>query len=389
MNYTSNNLTEYLVSLISLAGEIPKDISIKGINPKTIQNNLSSGKKNMLLKIDKEHNRVRLRAPKGLEYLREISEELYEHYMMISNNHKFQRSERSIANLKAFSETVLFFVNNGYEIDNIRITYKPNHFGKNAGLKNGVESVLGESEIYDIGMSKFFSNGKIIPVQKATALKIAYEKKFYTSKYLKNEYPVTHRINLSKSTGIAIIENNLYCVYNNRPDESVYLASESTFKSLAEEIYKNAYGTSKIEASAILLSDNLKHNKSYAKIYKTCLTITKSKEDGENKTLKLITGKDWKKRLNIGLYGEYIEGRAYDGTMNNCPSWELISGNMKTIQTARERSMGRPVNFICLKEQEAAIKKQLTGMNYELTVLDKNQEEILEDFIKNFKKYNT
>ena len=175
MNITANNITEVLLALIALAGEIPKTVKISEISERTLQNQISKAKKNKLLKIDSKHERIRLKAPHGLEALQNYSEELFLHYNMVTNNHQFQTGEKALLAQRQFSKTVIKMIKNGYEIDNLSIRHKSNHFGKNEDEIDEIDFVLGNG-LLDIGMDKFAADGKIIPLIESTSL-IQYEEK--------------------------------------------------------------------------------------------------------------------------------------------------------------------------------------------------------------------
>lgn len=385
MIYTANNVSEYLLSLLALASELPKDISLSEVTSSTMSSTISRLKKSKLIKISKKYERIRLKSPEGIERLKEMSMELYYHYMMVSNGHNFNRDEKAVDKLKRFSETVLYFLDCGYQIDNIEIKYQPNILGK----------VLDENkEKIEYKKSEHFAdkNG-ILDLIDSTSGKPTYEKKFYTNKYLKYGREVTNRLNLSKAMGIAISENNLYCVYNPNNDDTILIKQpEEMLTKLAKEIYKNEYGKLPDNIKRIsLMSWDKKPQLNILDIFSENLILRK--DESGKKIINLISNKSWKQRLAIGLYGEYKESKTHDGRIDGVPSIELISGSYGKIKIAKEliKKIGQdaPINFICLEEQERGVKEMVKGMNSSVTVLDKEQERVLWDLVENFENYKS
>ena len=380
MNITTNNITETLMALIALAGEIPKDINITGVSRKTLQNQISRNKKEQVLKVDKNHNRLRLRSPYGLEMLERYSEDLHAHYMMISNGHNFKADARSVANQKLFSQSVLFMLRNGYQIDNIEITHVSNHFGQNE--ENNIETIIGDG-ILNLGSDKFVKNLTIIPLITSTSLIPLSEKRYYTSKYLKYGHSTTERINTSKISGLLLTAENMYSLYY-LDEVKIYSAAEKEMTDLTCSIYKNAYSKTCEQTRAIFISDNIPtRTDAITKTFSAYHVIPDSIYG--DLVLKILETKDWKSKLMTALYGEYEE-KIYDGIYDNAPSWELVSCEYEKIKTARKIAGKDKVNFICLEWQLPIIKKLAKNINCTIQTLTDEQVGILLNYIKGEEK---
>ena len=376
MNITTNNITETLIALIALAGEIPKDINIAEVSKKTLQNQISKSKKEQLIKVDRNHNRVRLRSPNGIEFLESYSDDLYAHYMMVSNDHKFKTDEKSVANQKAFSESVLFMLRNGYQIDNIGITHSSNHFGL---VNNEPEWDMAGDGILSLGTNTFVKNKTIEPLINTTSLVPKNEKRYYTSRYLKYGHPITDRINTSRISGVLLTAENMYSLYF-LDEIKIYSAAEKEMTDLTCAIYKNAYGKPCENAQAIFVSDNIPtHTEAITKTFSSYYVIPDN--ICGDFVLDILTTSGWKRKLHTALYGEYRD-RLYDGVYGNDPSWELITCNYEKIKTAKRLASNERVNFICLEWQLPLVKSLTKKMNCTVQTLSEQQIQILHRYIK-------
>ena len=186
MNITASNITEVLLSLIALAGEIPKNLRLTEVSPRALQNQISINKKSQILKVDQTHNRIRLRSPKGVERLNEFSEDLYLHYMMITNNHNIKADKKATLKAQAFSRCVLMMIRNGYQIDNFEITHSSNFFGNNKNEKDA-GLAIGDG-LFGLGIDAFSTDGKINSLLETTSFIQKEERRFFSSRYLKRGF---------------------------------------------------------------------------------------------------------------------------------------------------------------------------------------------------------
>ncbi len=369
MKVTVNNVGELAIALIGLAGELPKDINLKNINNRTLQNAISKYKKEMRLKIDKKHNRVRLRSPQGIEDLKNISNDLYQHYMMISNNHNFSHSEKATENLKFYSETTLMMLRNECLIDNISLRYKPNHFGKNTEEYDPLET---------FEINPFVEDNKIVTIGKATSVIPKNEKRFYTSKYLKHGYPVTHRINLSKISGLLISNENMYRVYCFNDEILIPLTAEQTMGVMTRKIYENAYGKAPAKSSAIIISNEMP-KKDLSKLFTDVHTIPNDKNG--DFVLQMLCTDNWREKILKALYGEVCHSKLYDGTKDDLPSWELLSCDYSKLQTIKKVAKDMPVNIICFDFQVPLVKKITKGVKTQIDILNNKQKDMLQQLL--------
>ena len=373
-------MTETLIALIALAGEIPKDINISEVSKKTLQNQISKNKKNMILKVDKTHNRIRLRSPKGLEYLKDFSADLYEHYMMVSNGHNFKTGEHVTTSQKLFSSAVLMMIRNGYQIDNIEITHTPNHFGLNED--EGVDERLIEG-LLNFGSNTFVKNMSIEPIGATTSLIPLTEKRFYTSKYLKYGRATTERINTSRISGLLLTAENMYSLYY-IDEVKIFSAAEKEMTDFCRAIYKNAYDKPCNKARAIFVSDQIPiHTTAITKTFSSYHIIPDGIEG--DFVLQILTSKDWEQKLCTALYGT-PGNNTYDGIFQNMPSWELISCNYEKIKTAKKLAGNDRVNFICQEWQLPLIEPLARKLNCTIQTLTTEQNEIMLNYIKGEEK---
>lgn len=382
MDITANNTTEVLLGLIALAGEIPKDISINEINERTLQNQISKAKKSKIFKIDNNHNRIRLKSPDGLTALQEFSEELYMHYNMVSNNHQFQTSKKALANQKQFSQTVLMMIENGYEIDNMNIIHKSNHFGKNMEKVDEIDFVLGDG-LLDFGMNKFTSSGKIIPVIDAASLIPFHEKRFFTSKYLKLGESINDRINISRISGVMLSQGNLYNVYNLEDGARIFKNSEMDMNNTIQNLYASAYGKILKDFEAIIITKTLPlRTERLDGLFSHYYFIPNSWYG--NIVIRILSCENWREKVQEALYGEVSPSSIADGFFNNIPSWELVTCEYSKIKKVKKIAGNNPVHFIIYDWQENIIKKLTQGMNCTYQKLLHEQELILlETVVKN------
>lgn len=374
MEISVNNIREALFALIALAGEIPCDIKIYGVTPATIRNGISACKTSKLINYDKKQNRIRLRAPKGLDYLKDLSEDLYKHYMMVSNNHKFRSEPKNVEAQKLFSHTVLLMIGCGYEIDNLRIRYESNNFGMN-DESDVLDSVLGGG-ILDLGESVFTRNGKIIPIEES--VKHISGRRFYTSKYIKRGFPVTHRINFSNSTGLMISSGNVYRVYTPGEDIKLKTQSEKDMNVWLRQILRSAGETCE-EIPAIIICDDteaiLKKDRKLTNMFPGYRVVPR---DGV-RVLDILSSENWEEKLQTALYGAPSEMEC-DGEFDRVPSWELLSCDYGKIRKALQHRM--ETHLICFKWQEEIVKKKTKNTATRISILSEDQEEILINYIK-------
>lgn len=370
MQILVNNVKEALFALLSLCGELPCDIMIRGVSAATIRNNISSCKTSGLITIDKKENRMRIHAPKGLEYLESLSGELYQHYMMITNGHKFRSEPRNKEIQKLFSHTVLFMLGRGYEIDNIEIKYQANHFGLNTG-SDILESVIAESSILDLGESMFSENGDIIPLEES--IKHISGRSFYTSRYIKYGFPVTHRINFSNIMGLMINKDNIYRVYRTGPEVRLKTQSEQDMNTWLCHL------TGKEMIPAIILTydpgDVIKKNKKLLGVFGKYYVITPE----HSESLDILESRNWKTGLISALYGASPE-KDCDGYFDGLPSWEILSCDYSKAKAADKYRLR--CHFICFGWQEKIVKEITRNAQITLSILSGEQEEILFDYIK-------
>lgn len=390
MEILTNNVTEALFALISFAGEIPRETKISGINSRTIQNQLSICKKKRLLKIDKKHDRIRIMAPAGLEYMKNFSEEAYAHYMMISNNHQFRTEARNVLNQKLLSTTILAMIRNGYEIDNLSIVHESNNFGKNENTEDVLLSVIGEG-LFSIGDDHFSQNGEVVPILESSKLSIG--KKFYTSKYLKYGFPVTHRINFSNIMGIMLSEKNVYKVYHITEDTKIQKQAEQPMEQWIKEICQRAYSEEEFRAisgkelPAILYTEDTKSQ--LRKMKKLVNNFTQfhliPSDPHGDKVIKILSCENWQAKISEALFGSEANTPFCDGMLviegTALPSWELLSCDYTKIKTARNLAGKNPIALVCFSWQKEIIKDLLKGMNVQVKILNKKQEDILFEFL--------
>ena len=381
MKVTANNITEVLLALIALAGEIPKDITINEVSEKTLQNQISKSKKAGLLKIDANHNRIRLKSPKGLAALKEYSEELYLHYNMVSNNHKFQTSKKALLSQQQFSSTVIMMLMNGYEIDNLSIRHKSNHFGKNEDEKDGIDLVLGDG-LLGIGMDKFAADGNIIPLIDSASLLTKSERRFYTSKYLKLGEPINDRINVSRLTGTMLSGGNLYNVYNIEDGSRIFKSAEIDMNNKVRNIYMSAYGKTLREFEAIIIIKQIPTRMDrLEEIFSHYYFIQDSRYGAF--TLEILSQENWKQKLQEALYGEISPSPRFDGAVGDIPSWELLSCEYSKIQKLKKIAGDNPVHFVIFEWQIPIVTQFARGMNFSFQVLTEGQEqELLRELLK-------
>lgn len=380
MNITANNITQTLIALIALAGEIPKDINISEVSKKTLMNQISKNKKDQILKVDKSHNRIRIRSPKGLEYLEAYSPDLYAHYMMVSNGHNFKTGDRIVTNQKLFSSAVLMMIRNGYQIDNIEITHTPNHFGLNEDKEASDMLIEG---ILNLGSNTFVKNMTIEPIISTTSLVPKDEKRFYTSKYLKYGHPITERINTSRISGLLLSAENMYSLYY-LDEIKIYSAAEKEMTDLSRAIYKNAYGKPCDQTHAIFVSDQIPIRTDAITKTFSSYHIIPNDLPGDF-VMRILETENWEERLCLALYGESGK-KPYDGIYQDTPSWELVSCNYEKIKTARKIAGSERVNFICMEWQLPLIKPLVKKLNCTVQTLTNEQNEIMLNYIKGEEK---
>lgn len=381
MDIVANNTTEVLLSLIALAGEIPKDISINEINERTLQNQISKAKKSKIFKIDNNHNRIRLKSPDGLMALKNFNEELYMHYNMVSNNHQFQTSKKALVNQKQFCQTVLMMLENGFEIDNFSIIHESNHFGKNAEKVNEIDFVLGDG-LLDFGMNKFANGENIIPIVDAASLIPYNEKRFFTSKYLKLGESVNDRINISRISGVMLSQGNLYNVYNLEDGARIFKNSEMDMNNTIQNIYASAYGKVLKDFEAIILTEKLPaRTERLDGLFSHYYFVPHSRYG--NIVIRILSCENWREKVQESLYGEASSSTIADGFFNDIPSWELLTCEYSKVKKIKKIAGNNPVHFIIYEWQEDVIKKLAQGMNYTCEILTYEQELI---FLENVEK---
>ena len=381
MNIIANNTTEVLLALIALAGEIPKNIEIAEVSDKTLQNQISKAKKASILKVDTKHNRVRLKAPHGLEALENYSEELYLHYNMVSNNHQFQTSKKAVDSQKTFSKTVIQMLKCGYEIDNIRIIHKSNHFGKNEEEKDEIDLVLGGG-LLDIGMDKFAANGEIVPLVESASLMTKNERRFYTSKYLKHGVSINDRINISRISGILLSEGNLYNVYNLEDGSKIFKSAETDMNEEIRKIYTSAYGKLPKGFEAIIITGMIPARTERLDSIFSHYYFIPENEYG-NLIIRILSCENWKAKLQEAIYGESSRDSRIDGIMNGVLSWELLTCEYNKVQRLKKIAGNNPVNFVIFGWQEDSIRVLTKGLNCSFQILTEEQELILLDYMEN------
>lgn len=380
MNVTANNITEVVISLIALAGEVPKDLKIQEVKEKTFQNQISKAKKDSILKIDNNHKRIRLKAPKGLELLNNFSEELFLHYNMVTNNHQFQTSKKAIQSQKYFSQAVLQMVRNGFEIDNFNIVHKSNHFGKNEEERDEIDFVLG-SGLLDIGMNKFAADGKIIPLVESASLLTQNERRFYTSKYLKLGSNINDRINVSRISGIMLTEGNMYNVYRLDDGSKIFKSAEYDMNNIIRKIYMSAYGKTLNDFEAIIITNLLPARTERLDGLFSHYYFIPNNIYGDV-VIQILSRKNWKAKLQEALYGEVSPNPRVDGIMNDIPSIEILSCEYSKIQKIKKIAGNNPVDFIAFEWQKPIVDKLARGMNYTCQVLTAEQELVLLNYMK-------
>lgn len=385
MNITANNITEVLLALIALAGEIPKTVKISEISERTLQNQISIAKKNKLLKIDSKHERIRLKAPHGLEALQNYSEELFLHYNMVTNNHQFQTGEKALLAQRQFSKTVIKMIKNGYEIDNLSIRHKSNHFGKNEDEIDEIDFVLGNG-LLDIGMDKFAADGKIIPLIESTSLIPYEEKRFYTSKYLKLGESINDRINVSRITGIMLSAGNLYSVYYLKDGSRIFKSSEADMNNTIRKVYASAYGKPLRDIEAIIITKEIPARTDRLESIFSHFYFIQDDVYGDF-VIQILSCENWREKVQEALYGEPSRDPRVDGIIDNTPSWELVTGEYSKIQKVKKLAGQNPTNFIIFDWQEEGVRRMTKGMNCELQVLTKEQELILLNEVRNHDRH--
>ena len=381
MQIQVKNLTEVIVGLISLAGEIPRDIHIQGVADASVVNQINRLKKKQLIKHDAKHNRIRLRSPDGIDYLKNFSPDLYAHYMMISNNHQFQTGEKANENNRLFSECVLYMIQCGYQIDNLSILYRPNIFGRGEEKTDEIDKVL-SGGLFDLGCDVFLKNDAIVPLEEAVAL--TADKKFFTSRYLKKGYLVTSRLNISAAAGMIVSHGNVYTVFFGRENGRLNIPSERAMNTRIRELYKYAFGEEDFEQfskeypKAIILTKNIsaqvKRMESFENLFRNHY-ILPIDENGA-RVLDLLTSENWQPRIRTGLYGE-DNNKICDGYFNNIPSWEILSCDFSKAKRVAKYSGNSKTNFICFKWQEKLVKTLTKNTNAVITTLTEDQENIL------------
>lgn len=374
MKIKANNLSEYFISLLALAGEVSKDIKISDATDKSVSNIITKLKKKHYLKIDKKHKRIRLKYPEGLEALKEFSEELYYHYMLVSNNHNFAMTEKGVKTSKELSEVIIFLESEGYEIDNLKIDYNPNNFGQNEN-EDILASIL-TGNMFDMGLAHFYENGEVVPLMEGISFIPETAKKFFSTRYIKMNVSGTNKMNLSKIRGILLSNENIYCIYSGDKTLSLNIGAEKYMKKLAYDIYQNAYDKQAKNISAIIFSNDIP-KKFSDNMFNAYHVISYDHPE----IFQMITQKNWKTKIQNLLYGD-VSDTVYDGNWEGMPSYELLSCNYDKINIQHPADL--IPHYICFSWQEETVRKLLKNKRYELQVLTNEQERyLLMNMLKN------
>jgi hypothetical protein len=398
-----HNTEELILGLLALCSELPKPKELNemfmddyNIKKNTLSKSVSLMKKAGEVSARKGFDGIRVKSPEGLVRLGMLSEDLYLHYMVISNGHKIKsgRDKRELA--KRNRDSTLFMYRCGAYVDNLRLNYKVNTLST---VDDGSE----DSPRYEF--EKYFEqNGVPASVAELTKALPLDAKFFYTSRIIKDilNESGTKRIMLSKANGILCAGGNVYPSYFVQEGTAAYSKThEDQVRFLAKDIHRNAYGDenerrfSAIHPNghAIYIVENIraipeliqKKKRKYmtpGAVYGDYYILPC---DNRGKfVINTLSTPDWETKVLDTLFydDELTLDKLSDGEIEGVPSWEFMTCNFRKIDYIL-RSGSRHIKLICYPWQKELLESLLPKRQIDFMIMnDKEQKEFADAVFK-------
>lgn len=419
--YTATNLNEQMMTLIALMGQAHQShfelLPMSGYYKQNIIRNLVNLKLIEKAKY-KKGTFYRLKKPAGLNYLFKMSRTLYDHYIVISNEHEYRNDinyiERQIAQGKII--TMLFI--NDISIDTIKTSYdnmlkrkSPKSTKRGGGQSTTL--ALSKSKTMGYGVQSIPPDATPImkrgePIQpplktfKATELSEHYaptDTYYFTSKIIKNAIGESGKgsLNISRFTGVLMSKGGTYVMYQLNEDQTWIPKGEQTVRRKIPEVMDKILNIEKPikqkgRGKCIVITDNYKIkdyiiNKSKPKkgrenvipynVYDNAYIIPYNK-DGI-KILKLLTEENWDIKVKSLLYPEKGIQLAQDEKYKRYSpdayspkfgySYELLTCDIRKLHIILESIEKEKIHIVCFKWQEEELKELLKNKNITFTII--------------------
>lgn len=383
---------EYILTCIGIVGEIEEEwirsVLSANYSPRFIKNLINEMLSGKLIKRTKE-NHFRLKKPKGLEWVKSKSEDLYSNYMLITNNHSFaggeRRTRRRFANIKILEHLIE---------KNIPINFYDLKLQTTIGRKSAYKT---ENNIMDIiGISRDVSKEYRSIFEPATReLKTLDELFafiepddvfFLTGKIIRQEehstiHQTTTRKSSSRMYGILVSNQNFYPVYYVNAgtewspkieNQANLILKNSWWKKWGNEEKEKDYSAN-LKGDAIFYYDAPGTAEEYTNkilqkrpkgirpwdVYEKAFLIPLS----DNYIEKIILANDFENKLHNALFGEARKYDSfYDATINNSPTWEVLTNDIVKIRKIKSiektiKDAGYSPILIAQEWQEKYLKK--------------------------------
>lgn len=401
MIITVHNTEEVVLGLLALCSELPKPKDLNEmfiedykIKKNTLSKSVSLMKKAGEVSARKGFDGIRIKSPEGLVRLGIISEELYLHYMVISNGHKIKSGKEKRELAKRNRDCTLFMYRSSAYVDNLRLDYNVNTLIEANG--DDAHSSCSTREKY------FEKNGAPASVAELTHALPLEKKFFYTSRIIKDilNESGTKRIMLSKANGILCAGGNVYPSYFVQEGTAAYSKThEEQMRFLAKDIHRNAYGEQSEKRFAAF------HPNGHA-IYvvrdEACIPELIQKKKRKYMTpgavygdyyilpcdsrgrfvINILSTPGWETKVLDTLYydEELTLDKLSDGEIDGVPSWEFMTCNFKKIDYIL-RSGSRHIHLICYPWQQDILEQLLPKRQIDFMIMKENEQKEFADAI--------
>lgn len=354
----------------------------------------------------------RLKRPAGLNAILEISQELYDHYLQITNKHKKRNDLPYLSRAIAQSKIVTLLLQNNYSVNTIMIDYdktKRSFKSKSPTTKTPAPQ---PSELFNYkiqGTPLIERGGPLQPIvnefdKDYIRKNISKNTSIYLSSIIFKRFaPDIEELGLivSRFAGIILSPGGCYSVYQLQADQTWLDNSEKVFqKSLAtylENLYSplqmekfdlhNRRGTGiffveEYEIKVYMEKGTRKkiRNRMPVVPYHVCNNchLLPMDKEASKAPLAILKTVDWEAKLKQIIYTEeelananinpeikadaFIEGRGY--------SWEMLSCNLQKLYIIQEGEWIEKVNILCYSWQHKEIVKVLTRVKVSYTIIN-------------------
>ena len=410
----TTNLKDYLLVLIALNGQLhEKQLDNISCMPKYKYNAL--GELTRESKVDKTSSELgvlyRLKRPNGLNAVLEISQELYDHYLLITNNHKKRNDIPYLSRAIAQSKIVTLLSQNDCSINSITINYDNT---KRTTKRKDTTTIPAPqpSELLNSKLQKaplIKRGGLLQPI--VNAFDKNYINKnmngesfiYLTSIIFKRLAPEIEEqaLIISRFTGVLLSPGGCYTVYQLESDQTWLTDSEKKFQKDLKNYLQGTYPMLLIQkfdlvkrrGTGIFFVENYeievymwigkrkkKRNRTPVVPYQVCDNchlLPLDKEDSRV-PLELLKTVDWETKLKRLIYTEeelananinpeikadaFIKDRGY--------SFEMLSCNLKKLYIIEEGSWTEKVNILCYSWQHMPLVKTLKRLKVSYTIID-------------------